>query len=89
MAIGKLTSKGQVTIPREIRDRMGLKKGDRVIFRFDEQGRLELLLATPTEPLGSLPGVLSHLAAEKPRTLDDMRLAVRRRAAAKSFSEHK
>lgn len=29
---GSLTSKGQVTVPREIRRRLGLKSGDRVEF---------------------------------------------------------
>ncbi|HWH31657.1 MAG TPA: AbrB/MazE/SpoVT family DNA-binding domain-containing protein [Egibacteraceae bacterium] len=28
-----LTSKGQVTIPREVREALGLHEGDRVIFR--------------------------------------------------------
>ena len=33
-----ITSKGQVTIPREVRNRLGLKKGDRVEFVM-ENGR--------------------------------------------------
>ena len=33
-----MSEKGQVTIPKEIRDFMGLKRGDRVIFvEVDEQ----------------------------------------------------
>lgn len=35
-----LTSKGQVTIPKEIRQRLGLKQGDQLNFRFDGAGRL-------------------------------------------------
>jgi AbrB family looped-hinge helix DNA binding protein len=34
----KVTSKGQITIPREIREKMSLKKGDKIIF-FEENGR--------------------------------------------------
>ena len=29
----KVTSKGQVTLPKSVRDALGLKKGDRVLFR--------------------------------------------------------
>src|SRR6185369_10560541 len=38
MAASTLTSKGQVTIPKEVRDRLGLTEGDRLEFVFDEQG---------------------------------------------------
>lgn len=33
-----MTSKGQVTIPKEIRKTLGLKPGDRVIFEKEENG---------------------------------------------------
>jgi AbrB family looped-hinge helix DNA binding protein len=32
MEIAKITSKGQITIPQEIREKMALKKGDKIIF---------------------------------------------------------
>lgn len=32
MEIAKLTSKGQLTIPKEVRQSLGLKTGDKVIF---------------------------------------------------------
>lgn len=32
----KVTSKGQVTIPQEVRARLGLQTGDRVVFRIDD-----------------------------------------------------
>lgn len=35
----RITSKGQVTVPQEIRRRLGLKKGDRVEFIL-ERGRI-------------------------------------------------
>ena len=34
----RLTSKGQVTVPKEIRDALGLKSGDLVQFTVDECG---------------------------------------------------
>ena len=38
MEIAKVTSKGQVTIPRDIRVKMDLKKGDKILF-FEENGK--------------------------------------------------
>ncbi len=37
-----VTSKGQVTIPKSIRDRLGLKPGSKVVFSMDEKGRAVL-----------------------------------------------
>lgn len=37
-----LTSKGQVTIPKHIRDRLGLKPGSRLIFDVNKDGELVL-----------------------------------------------
>lgn len=31
----KLTSKGQLTVPKEVRDRLGLKVGDKVAFEWE------------------------------------------------------
>lgn len=51
-----LTSKGQVTIPKEIRDELGLKPHDKIRFSF-ENGHVVLRKAYPSleEVVGSLP----------------------------------
>ena len=36
-----VTSKGQITLPKAIRERMGLKRGSRIRFRLDARGRLQ------------------------------------------------
>jgi antitoxin PrlF len=38
VTVATLTSKGQITLPKDIRDRLGLKPGDRLDFRVDEEG---------------------------------------------------
>jgi AbrB family looped-hinge helix DNA binding protein len=38
MEIAKVTSKAQITIPRDIRVKMELKKGDKILF-FEENGK--------------------------------------------------
>ncbi|HTQ15394.1 MAG TPA: AbrB/MazE/SpoVT family DNA-binding domain-containing protein [Rhizomicrobium sp.] len=37
--MGAITSKGQVTIPKRIRDALGIKAGSEVRFEMDEDGR--------------------------------------------------
>jgi antitoxin PrlF len=37
-----LTSKGQITLPAELRRRWGLKSGDRVDFTLEDDGRVVL-----------------------------------------------
>jgi antitoxin PrlF len=76
MAISTLTSKGQITIPKEVRERLGVKEGDRLIFQFDERGYLSLRPESEG-PLGRLPGLLRHLAKEQPVTVEEMKEAVR------------
>jgi AbrB family looped-hinge helix DNA binding protein len=41
MEIAKVTSKGQITIPQDIRQKMDIKKGDKIIF-FEENGKYYL-----------------------------------------------
>ena len=38
MEIAKVTSKGQITIPKEVRNRLNLKTGDKVLF-LEEKGK--------------------------------------------------
>lgn len=82
MPTSTLTSKGQVTIPKEVRDRLGLQPGDELDFRFNEQGKVEM-----SPPAGSVlervSGILKHLAPEHPPTIEEMNEAVRQRVAEK------
>lgn len=40
-----VTSKGQVTIPKAVRDKLGIKPGNAVDFRMEPDGRVVLLKA--------------------------------------------
>ena len=42
MELAKITSKGQITIPIEIRRKLGVKEGDKVLF-LEDAGRVYLL----------------------------------------------
>ena len=39
MELARVTSKGQITIPREIRKKLGLRAGDKVLF-VEEDGKI-------------------------------------------------
>ena len=39
MEVAKITSRGQITIPIDIRKRLGVREGDKVVF-LEEQGRI-------------------------------------------------
>ena len=52
-AAAKVTSKGQITIPQEVRERLGLHAGDRVVFRMsDEVGEAEPVAMGPERGRG-------------------------------------
>lgn len=38
-AMAKITSKGQITIPKAVREELGLETGGWVVFRIDKEGR--------------------------------------------------
>jgi len=60
--VSRLTKKYQATIPKPVRDALGLEQGDLVSFEFDESGRIVLGKATPVdvEHLESLSSTLEE-----------------------------
>lgn len=76
----KLTSKGQLTVPIEIREHLGLHQGDRLEFRKDPDGRVWVEAATvDLFALRGFFGPATHRRSQE--ELDD---AVRRGAAGES-----
>lgn len=73
----KLTSKGQVTIPRSIRKRLDLRQGDSLEFTIGEDGRL---VVRPTAPKSEAFGSLSDFARDEPVSVEEMNRAIRARA---------
>ncbi|HEY8009680.1 MAG TPA: AbrB/MazE/SpoVT family DNA-binding domain-containing protein [Rudaea sp.] len=76
MSTATLTSKGQTTIPKEIRDYLDLQPGDRIEFTVREN-TVELRAAT--RKVTDLKGFLPKPA--KPLSLSAMDAAIRKRAA--------
>lgn len=67
-----ITAKGQVTVPKVIRDKLRLKPGDRVDFLLDASG--ELRVAPVTASVKQLKGMVPR--PTKPVTLDQMDEAI-------------
>lgn len=69
MATATLTSKGQVTIPKEVRDRMGLRPGDKIAF-LETAG--DDVIMQRKRPVSELFGLLSHLGVRlTPEQIDE------------------
>ena len=51
----KISSKFQTVIPREVRERLGLKQGDAIRFRFTKSGpvTVEKVLASEDDPFAT------------------------------------
>lgn len=72
-----ITSKGQVTIPKAIRDYLHVKPGDRVKFFMHPDGTVVLL---PKVPVTALRGILRWEG--RPATLEEMDDAIAAGASA-------
>ncbi|MHC5612309.1 MAG: AbrB/MazE/SpoVT family DNA-binding domain-containing protein [Nostoc sp.] len=73
MASAIITSQGQVTIPKEIRDYLNLDPGNKVDFVIDENGTVKLIPLNI--PIQSLSGIL-HRRGMKSATLEEMEAAI-------------
>ncbi|MCK4506578.1 MAG: AbrB/MazE/SpoVT family DNA-binding domain-containing protein [Candidatus Aegiribacteria sp.] len=76
MALATLTSKGQVTIPKVVRDSLHLHAGDKVDFLVTGNG--EVLLKPVTKQVDDVFGRL-HKSGRKPISIEQMDTMVRDR----------
>lgn len=58
MRIARITSKGQVTVPKAIREVLGAERGDLLVFVPHSEGRVELR-RLPGRTLSQLHGALA------------------------------
>jgi len=64
-----LTSKGQTTIPKEIRDRLRMKPGDRMTFTLMPDGTV--VIRVKNKSITELAGVL-HKKGRKALTVEEL-----------------
>lgn len=75
MSTSTMTSKGQTTIPKDIRKRLNLQPGDRLDFIVEENGRVVVLPASVDA--SELAGILKP--PTKPVSVAEMNQAIRKR----------
>lgn len=68
MSVATITSKGQLTLPRDVRDDLNLKEGDRVSF---EKVGESYVLKPQNKSIMELAGIL-HRPGEKAMTVEQM-----------------
>ena len=76
MPTSTITSKGQTTIPKSVRERLNLQAGDRVEFVIQDDRTV--LLKPATIDVSALKGLLRR-PDTKPVSLEHMKQAVKRR----------
>jgi antitoxin PrlF len=74
MSTAVVTSKGQITIPKPVRDGLGVEKGDRVEFIEFERG--VYIVVAANRDIRALKGMIGKPA--KPVNIEDMNKAIRR-----------
>ena len=77
MLTATVTSKGQITIPVQVRKALGLKAGTRIIFYETDDG--EYALRPKSGSIMDMRGCLAH--AGPPLTIEEMDQAILDRAA--------
>jgi antitoxin PrlF len=77
MPAATLTSKGQITLPKSVRDGLGVDTGDRVEFVELEKGVYSVVAAT--RDVRELKGMIPK--PSRPVNIEDMNRAIRRHAA--------
>ena len=79
MASATITSKGQVTIPKDVRERLGLRQGDRIEFVQEDDGSFRI------RPLKvDVRDLFGMIESDRHVTIDEMSAAVRERAVERS-----
>jgi AbrB family looped-hinge helix DNA binding protein len=73
VATARVTTKGQVTIPKDVRDRLGIRPGDEIEFVEGRAG-VRVRKCVRVSPFAKYRGYLKHLAGrESDEVVEEMR----------------
>jgi antitoxin PrlF len=78
MPSATITSKGQITIPIQVRSALGVDAGDRIDFVEVEKGQFAIVPATRS--VRELNGLFKR-RRHKPVSIEEMNAAIRKRAS--------
>ena len=77
MSAATITSKGQITIPKDIRALLDLHSGDKTNFIVEKSGEVRFLPAT--QDISTLKGVISK--PQKAVTVEEMKTTIKARGS--------
>lgn len=76
MSQAKLTSKGQITLPKTVRKHLGVDTGDKLEFIIDPDGKV--VVSAKTTDIKQIYGIVK---TKKHVTVEEMKIAIRKKAA--------
>ena len=81
MSEARMTSKGQITVPRDVRLKLNLKPGDRVLFIVEEDGAVRMRALN--KDISSLIGILPR--PKRAATIEEIEESIQRAAVASAL----
>ena len=81
MSEARMTSKGQITVPRDVRLKLNLKPGDRVLLIVEDDGAVRMRAAN--RDISSLIGILPP--PKRKATLEEIEESIGRAAVARAL----
>ena len=79
MSEARMTSKGQITVPKAVRIRLNLKAGDRVLFVVEDDGAVRMHAAN--KDITSLRGILPP--PKRKATIEEIEASIAKGAVAR------
>ena len=79
MITSTVSSKGQVTIPKKIREFLKVEKFDKIVFIPLENGKV--MITNKQTPVSELFGMLKHRKPKTPVSVEEMEAEIRKRRA--------
>ena len=76
MCTAKLGNRGRLTVPKDVRDQLGLRPGDKIDFRVEADGTARLL--PMNVKVSQIAGMLAPFARGKALSVEEMDEAVAR-----------
>jgi AbrB family looped-hinge helix DNA binding protein len=76
MITGTISSKGQITIPKKIREFLNVGTSEKIVFIPLEEGKV--LITNKRKPVAALFGMLRHRRPARPVSLREMDSAIRK-----------
>lgn len=77
MITGTISSKGQITVPKKIREFLNVGTSEKIVFIPLEEGKV--LITNKQKPVTALFGMLRHRRPARPVSLREMDSAIRKR----------